>query len=78
MQRYYIYIQGDHFIIRHAVRNEVAIKKDQYLGISKSGSNSTFTTELLIKFKDGRQFLFIAGDYRTTEVEKAIKLIIHP
>jgi len=78
MRRYYIYFQDDHFIIRHIVKPEVTIKKDQYMGISKPWSNSAFTTELDINFKNGRRFSFMAGDNRINEVDKAIKQIIHP
>jgi hypothetical protein len=78
IRRYYIYFQDDYFIIRHVVKPEVAIKKDQYMGISKPWSNSTFTTELTISFKDGRKFEFIAGDNRINEVEKAIRQLIYP
>jgi hypothetical protein len=76
MRRSYIYIQGDHFIIKHIVKPDVTIKKELYVGVSKPGSTSAFSSELSINFKDGRQFSFMAGDSRVSEVDKAIKLMI--
>lgn len=78
MRRYYVYIHGDHFVVKHVLKPDVAINKDQYLGISKPWSSGAFSTELTISFKDGRNFEFIAGDSRTSEVDKAIKQTIHP
>lgn len=78
MRRYYVYIRGDHFVVKHVLKPDVTIKKDQYLGISKPWSSGAFSTELTINFKDGRKFEFIAGDSRTIEVDKAIKQTIYP
>ena len=72
MERHYVFIQGDHFIIDHIVKPSVLIKKDLYKGISRPLLSIPFSNELIIHFKDGKSFRMMGGVSKIEELEKRI------